>query len=450
MKPLHPHPPTLCLSLEEFAAHRHELMRRMEEGTVAVLPAAREVRRNRDVHYRFRQDSDFQYLSGFGEPDAVLVLIPDREEGRCILFCRERDPGQEVWTGSRAGSEGAVRDYGADQAFPLSQLDEKIPALLAGHTGVYCSLGQDAEFDARFLGWLEKIRANTRSGQNVPASLLALEDVLHEMRLIKTEAELALMREAGAISARAHSRAMEVCRPGLYEYDLEAVLMQTFLSAGARHVAYDPIVGSGANACVLHYTANDAPLQEGDLVLIDAGCELDCYGADITRTFPVSGRFSGEQRALHELVCTAQDAAIAVARPGRTFQDVHDAAVRCLTEGLRDLGLLQGETNELLESGAFRRFYMHRTSHWLGMDVHDVGRSYEGKQSRVLEPGMTMTVEPGLYIAPEDGEVEERWRGIGIRIEDDVLITDGAAEIINGSTPRTAAEVEKWMAAAQS
>lgn len=434
---------------KEFAGRRSEFMRRMGEGTAAVLPAARETVRNRDVHHPFRQDSDFQYLCGFPEPDAVLVLIPGREDGSFILFCRECDPKQEIWTGRRAGPGGAVEQYGADQAFPLSQLDAKMPALLSGCSGVYCSLGQGTEFAARFLGWLEKIRAGVRAGQRVPASLLAVEEVLHEMRLIKSEAELMLMREAGAISARAHCHAMEVCRPGLHEYDLEAALRQVFLGAGARHTAYEPIVGSGANACVLHYTANDAPLREGDLVLIDAGCEVDCYAADISRTFPVNGRFRAEQRDLHDLVCTAQAKAIAAARPGSTFQDVHDAAVRCLTHGLRDLGLLQGEVDGLLETGAFRRFYMHRTSHWLGMDVHDVGRSQEGKQSRALEPGMTMTVEPGLYIRPDDEQVEARWRGIGIRVEDDVLITGGAAEIISDGVSRTAAEVEEWMAAAQ-
>ena len=434
---------------QEYAARRLELMRRMQDGTAAVLPAARQQLRNRDVEYPFRQDSDFQYLSGFPEADAVLVIAPDREQGRFILFCREGDPEREIWTGPRITPQGAVERYGADQAFPLSQLDEKMPELLAGRPGIYCSLGHSAGFDARFMKWLETIRTGTRAGAQVPAALLALETLLHEMRLFKTPAEIDLMREAGAISARAHRRAMAICRPELHEYDLEAALLQTFVGAGARHTAYGSIVAGGANACVLHYTANDALLQDGELVLIDAGCEADCYAADITRTFPVSGRFSTEQKELHDLVCTAQEQALAAARPGHTFEDVHTAAVGCLTAGLRELGLLQGTLDELLETEAFRRFYMHRTSHWLGMDVHDVGRYREGEKWRALEPGMTMTVEPGLYVAAEDNTVAAHWRGIGIRIEDDALITGGAAEILNGSAPRTAAEVEEWMAAAR-
>ncbi|MEL0028054.1 MAG: Xaa-Pro aminopeptidase [Perlucidibaca sp.] len=426
----------------EFAARRAALMRAIGPGAVAIIPAALHHRRNRDTEYRFRQDSDFYYLSGFAEPEALIVLLPGRGEGEFVLFCRPRDREMEIWNGYRAGPEGAVRDFGADQAFPVSELDSRLPELLAGRARVFAPMGVSADFDPRLTGWLNQVRAKARAGIKAPGELHLLDSALHPLRLLKSEAELAIMQRAADLSAEGHRRAMALAAPGRYEYELEAELLHAFTRHGCAAPAYGSIVGSGANACILHYGENCRRMQAGELVLIDAGGELDHYAADITRTFPVSGRFSGPQRDLYEVVLAAQLAAIGAVRQGGSWQAPHETAVRILTRGLVDHGLLTGEVDGLIESGAYRRFYMHRTGHWLGMDVHDVGDYQVDGQWRPLQPGMVLTVEPGLYVAPDDETVAEHWRGIGIRIEDDVVVTDGEPRVLTAKTPKSVAEIE--------
>ncbi|MCL4316609.1 MAG: aminopeptidase P N-terminal domain-containing protein, partial [Gammaproteobacteria bacterium] len=366
--------------------------------------------------------------------------------GEYILFSRERDPEKEIWNGARAGQEGACRDYGADDAFPIDDLDDILPGLLEKCERVYCVMGVQPEFDQHLIGWVNQIRAKSRAGLRAPEEFIALDQVLHEMRLFKSRAEIALMKKAARISAGAHKRAMRACKPGMMEYQIEAELRHEFLRQGSQAPAYNSIVAGGANACVLHYTDNRAPLKDGDLLLIDAGAELDNYASDITRTFPVNGRFSAEQRAVYEIVLEAQYAAIAKVQPGNHWNDPHQAAVRVLTKGLLDLGLLKGALPKLIKEQAYRRYYMHRTGHWLGMDVHDVGDYKIGDAWRVLEPGMVLTVEPGLYIAPGSSGVARKWQGIGVRIEDDVHLTSRGHEILSADAPKTVAEIEALMA----
>lgn len=430
------------ISLVEFARRRDQLMRAMGNEAVAVVPAALHFRRNRDTEYRFRQDSDFYYLTGFAEPEAIVVLLPGRAEGEFVLFCRPRDREMEIWNGYRAGPEGAIKDFGADQAFNIAELDQRLPELLAGRERVYAPMGVQSGFDQRMTGWLGAVRAKTRAGIRAPSALHVLDAVLHPLRLLKSDAELAIMQRAADISAEGHRRAMAWAKPGRYEYELEAQLLHEFTQHGCAAPAYGTIVGSGANACILHYGENERRMQDGDLVLIDAGGELDHYAADITRTFPVNGRFSGPQKALYEVVLAAQLAAIASVQPGASWQAPHDAAVRVLTQGLVDHGLLQGSVDGLIESNAFRRFYMHRTGHWLGMDVHDVGDYQVDGQWRPLQTGMVLTVEPGLYVAPDDEAVAEHWRGIGIRIEDDVAVTAQGHHVLSAKAPKTIGDIE--------
>ena len=431
---------------QEFARRRRDLMAMMGKNSIAILTAAPERVRSRDTHFPYRQDSDFHYLSGFPEPEAVLVLLPKRREGEFILFCRERDRAREIWDGYRAGPEGARELYGADDAFPIADIDDILPGLLEGRDRVYYALGRNRAFDGRLLDWLDGIRARARAGAVPPEEFVDLDHLLHEMRLFKSAKELALMRKAGAISARAHCRAMRAVRPGLYEYQLQAELEHAFASEGARHPAYGSIVGGGANACVLHYVENSAPLQDGDLVLIDAGCEYQHYAADIIRTFPVNGRFSAPQQALYEVVLAAQLAAIDAVRVGSHWDEPHKATVRVITEGLVELGLLKGKVEDLIAGNAYTQFYMHRTGHWLGMDVHDVGDYKIDGEWRTLEPGMVMTVEPGIYVAPDNRKVAKKWRGIGIRIEDDVAITRKGPEVLTAGVPKTVADIEHLMA----
>lgn len=437
------------ISKQEYARRRKALMSQMEPGSIAILPAAPVHARNRDTEYPYRQDSDFQYLTGFPEPEAVMALIPGREHGEYVLFCREKDVERELWDGYRAGQTGAVADYGADDAFPIADIDDILPGLIEGRERVYYALGANHEFDMQLTGWIQAIRSKTRLGAEPPKEFVALDHLLHDMRLYKSAAEVRVMQAAADISAEAHVRAMQACRPGMYEYQLEAELQYTFMRHGSRAPAYSSIVAAGANACILHYTENTAQIRDGDLVLIDAGCELDCYASDITRTFPANGRFSPEQRAIYDLVLRAQAAAFEAIGPGRTWNEAHDATVRVITEGLVELGLLAGDPEELIASGGYRPFYMHRAGHWLGMDVHDVGEYRVGGEWRVLEPGMVMTVEPGIYIAPDNQQVAARWRGIGIRIEDDVLVTRDGHQILTGKVPREAEEIEALMAAAR-
>ena len=429
----------------EFARRREELMNMMGPGSLAVLPAAPERIRNRDTQYPYRQDSDFYYLTGFPEPEAVLVLMPGRPQGQYILFCRERDPAREVWDGTRAGQEGAVRDYGADDAFPIDDIDEILPGLIEGREKLYYTMGVDLEFDQRVISWVNHVRQQARSGARAPGEFVSLQHLLHEMRLIKSKAEIAVMRRAAQISAAAHRRAMQVCRPGMMEYEIEAEFQAIF----RRHngwPAYTPIVGGGANACILHYIENNKPLKDGDLLLIDAGVEIDCYASDITRTFPVNGRFSAEQRAVYEIVLAAQEAAIAAIAPGRHWNEFHDAATRVLTEGLISLGIIQGPLEQALAEQRYRPFFMHRTGHWLGMDVHDVGDYKIDGEWRLLEPGMVVTVEPGLYIAAGSEGVDRRWWNIGVRIEDDVLVTRDGCEVLTVDVPKRVDEIEALMA----
>ncbi|OLS63200.1 Xaa-Pro aminopeptidase [Pseudomonas putida] len=434
----------------EYARRRKALMAQMEPNSIAILPAAAVAIRNRDVEYLYRQDSDFQYLSGFPEPEAVIALIPGREHGEYVLFCRERNPEREQWDGLRAGQEGAIRDFGADDAFPISDIDDILPGLIEGRDRVYSAMGSNAEFDRRLMEWINVIRSKARLGAQPPNEFVALDHLLHDMRLYKSAAEVKVMREAAAISARAHVRAMQASRAGLYEYSLEAELDYEFRKGGAKMPAYGSIVAAGRNGCILHYQENDAPLKDGDLVLIDAGCEIDCYASDITRTFPVNGVFSAEQKAIYELVLASQEAAFAEIAPGKHWNQAHEATVRVITEGLVTLGLLKGAVDELIETEAYRAFYMHRAGHWLGMDVHDVGEYKVGGQWRVLEPGMALTVEPGIYIAADNQNVAKKWRGIGVRIEDDVVVTKNGCEILTTGVPKTVAEIEALMAAARS
>jgi Xaa-Pro aminopeptidase len=417
-------------------------MAALEPNSIAILPAASQAVRSRDTEYPFRQDSDFHYLTGFPEADAVAVLLPGRVHGEYVLFCHEKDPFSELWHGSRIGAEAACERYAADDAFPLSDIDDILPGLIEGRERVYYSMGRSREFDARVMAWVNTIRAKEASGAVPPGEFTDLDHLLHEQRLFKSAGELQQLRRAAAISVAAHLRAMRQCRPGLYEYQLEGELLHEFTRHGARYAAYPSIVAGGANACTLHYTANDHRLRRGDLVLIDAGCEFRSYAADITRTFPVSGRFSRRQRAVYEIVLAAQEAAFAAIAPGRSWNDAHQASVEEITRGLIDLGLLKGNLRRLIQRGAYRRFYPHRVGHWLGLDVHDVGDYRPGGEWRELEAGMVLTVEPGLYIPPHDRDVPSAWRGIGVRIEDDVAVTQEACELLTCGLPRTVAEIE--------
>jgi Xaa-Pro aminopeptidase len=433
------------MDIAEFQRRRRELMQMMGDDAIAILPAAPEQRRNRDVFHPYRQDSDFWYLTGFGEPDAVAVLAPGRGHGEYLLFCRERDPAREIWDGPIVGPENAVSEHGADDAFPIDDIDEILPGLIEGRSKVYCTMGADPDFDHRLIGWVNQVRARGRSGARVPAEYVALEHPLHELRLIKSRAELEVMRRAAAVSADAHRQAMATCRPGLREYEIEAI----FHGAARRHdgwQAYPPIVGGGSNACVLHYIRNGDVLRDGDLLLIDAGVELENYASDITRTFPVNGRFSPAQRDVYEIVLAAQHAAIDAVGPDHHWNAPHEAATRVLVQGMVDLGLLRGDVDGLIESGEYRRFFMHRTGHWLGMDVHDVGDYRVDGHWRQLEPGMVLTVEPGLYIAAGGEGVPPHLADIGIRIEDDVVVTRDGCEIITGGAPKTVDEIEQVMA----
>ena len=430
---------------KEFTRRRRHLMRMAGDDAILVLPAAPERIRSRDTHYPYRQDSDLWYLTGFPEPEAVLVLVPGRPHGEAILFCRERDPEREGWDGPRFGPDGAVERFGLDDAYPIDDLDEILPGLLEGRSRVYYHFGRDTEFDLKLIGWLNRVRAQVRTGAQPPHEFLELGHLLDELRLFKSPAELKLMQRAADISVLAHQAAMRTAVPGVREYELQAEIERVFRMHDAVP-AYASIVGAGANGCVLHYVANNAQSKEGDLVLVDAGAEYRGYAADITRTFPVGGRFTPAQRALHDLVGAAQAAALAHARPGVPYEAGHAAAVRTLTEGLLRLGLLKGSLEKNVASGEYRRFYRHKTGHWLGLDVHDVGDYRIDGESRLLEPGMVFTIEPGLYVAPGDTSVPAKWRGIGIRTEDDVLVTRDGCRVLTGKLARSADEIEALMA----
>ena len=423
-----------------FNRRRQDLMQLMGDG-VAVISTSREATRNRDVLYRFRPDSDFYYLTHFPEPDAVAVLSPGREQGEFVLFCRDKDAERERWDGKRAGMAGAVEQYGADDAFPVDDIGDILPGLLENRPKVYCNMGIYPEFDVKLLNWVNEVKSKAHSGVSAPHEIIDLAHILHELRLIKQTEEITVMKRAARISATAHRAAMRACRPGMMEYEVEAELHYQFRLAGSPYPAYPPIVAGGRNACVLHYIENSSPLHDGDLLLIDAGAEIDCYAADITRTFPVNGKFTAPQREVYSLVLAAQEAAIEKTRAGVPWNEPHDAAVKTIVEGLIDLKLLTGSVDENLESGDYRRYYMHRTGHWLGMDVHDVGDYRIDGQWRQLEAGMTLTVEPGIYI-PDDEDIDSRFRNIGIRIEDDVLIQRDGNMLLTKDAPKRIDDIE--------
>ncbi|MHB1188191.1 aminopeptidase P N-terminal domain-containing protein [Thiobacillus sp.] len=423
------------------ADRRARLTASLGDG-IAIVATAPEVPRNRDTHYPYRHDSYFYWLTGFAEPEAVVVLVGGVEP-QSILFCRDKDETREIWDGFRHGPAAAQEQFGFDAAYSITELDARLPELMGNRTRLAYAVGQDPAWDARVIGWLNAVRAKTRQGIIAPGEIIDVRHALDEMRLIKDAHELALMRRAAEISAGAHRAAMRATRPGGHEYEIEAELLSAFRRGGAEAPAYASIVASGANACVLHYVFNNQPLRDGDLLLIDAAAEFGSYAADITRTFPVNGRFSAAQKDAYELVLAAQAAAIGEVRPGSHWNAPHETAVRVLTQGMVDLGLLHGEIDGLIESEAFKRFYMHRTGHWLGMDVHDAGEYKLHGEWRALVPGMTLTVEPGLYIRPADDVPEAFWN-IGIRIEDDVAVTESGCEVLT-SPPKTVAEIEAWM-----
>ncbi len=428
-----------------FAIHasRRARLAGMLGNAVAIVPTAPERIRNRDAHYPYRYDSYFYYLTGFREPEAVLVLAGgDRPQS--ILFCREKNAEREIWDGFRFGPEAAREAFGFAAAYCIDELDARLPDLLADRPAVQVHLGTDAAWDGRVLGWINAVRSRTRSGVTAPNELHDVHALLDEMRLIKDDQEQALMRRAGAISGAAHRLAMQATRPGIAEYAIEAVLQHEFRCQGAQAPAYTPIVAGGANACVLHYVENSGTLAAGDLLLIDAGCELDGYASDITRSFPVGGRFSGPQRDVYDLVLAAQAAAIAQVKPDNRWEDPHDAAVKVLVQGLIDLGLCKGTVDSVIESGDYRRFYMHRTGHWLGMDVHDAGDYKRNGEWLKLQPGMVLTVEPGCYVRPGEGVPEKFWN-IGVRIEDDALVTPTGCEIITAAAPKKIGDIEALM-----
>ncbi len=429
----------------EFSRRRERLLNMIGVGGIAIQPTAPERVRNRDVFFPHRPDSDFFYLTGFPEPEAIAVFVPDRPQGEFLLFCRERDPEAETWHGRRAGLVGACELYGADDAFPISDLDDILPGLLENKERIYYTMGRYPEFDQRLVGWITRVNDKGRSGIHAPDQFVSLGHVLHESRLFKSRQEIKAMRRAASIAADGHRRAMSACRPGMFEYQIEAELLHTFMRQGARSSAYPSIVGGGANSCILHYVENQDQLNDGDLLLIDAGAEYDYYASDITRTFPINGKFTDDQAAVYEVVLRAQFAAIEQVRPGNTWNMPHEAAVEEITQGLVGLGILKGRVSKLIRDDKYRPYYMHKTGHWLGMDVHDVGDYKIVDEWRTFEAGMVTTVEPGLYLSPTIGGLEKRWWNIGIRIEDDVLVTKTGHEVLSGDAPKQIDDIESLM-----
>jgi Xaa-Pro aminopeptidase len=430
---------------KEYAKRRLQLMRMAGEDSIVVLQAAPAKIRNNDVHYPYRQDSDFLYLTGFPEHEAVLVLIPAAEGGQCILFCRSRDREREMWDGRMIGLEAAISDYGMDEAHDIKEVETRLRELLHDRERIYFDLGRNPLFDQRLIGWLNEFRGEARKTFHAPEEIHALDHMLHDMRVYKSREELSVMRQSAKVAIEAHEIAMRMCEPGMNEADIHASILHTFTRHNCE-TSYPPIVGGGANGCVLHYISNDDVLNDGDLLLIDAGAEYDGYASDITRTFPVNGKFSSEQRQLYDVVLAAQAAALEKAWAGNQWQEVHDAAIRVATEGMIDLGILGHSLEEELESEGYKHFYVHNTGHWLGLDVHDVGEYTIDGHSRELEPGMVLTIEPGIYIHPGESSVKECWRGVGIRIEDNVAITRDEPRILTKGLAKTADEIEALMA----
>lgn len=431
---------------KEYSARRKELMSLMHSNSIAIISAAPEKVRSRDTHYPYKQNVNLSYLCGFPEPESVLVLIPGRAQGEMVLFCRDKDPLRETWDGYREGPEGAVSNFGADDAFPIADIDDILPNLIEGKDRLYYAIGKDPEFDRHLMDWVNHVRNQRGNGALPPGEFVDLDHFINEMRLFKTAGELKIMRKAAEISVSAHSRAMKASKPGLFEYQLQAEIEHEFAVHGSAGAAYTSIVGGGKNGCILHYIENRDALKDGDLVLIDAGCEYQNYAADITRTFPVNGKFSDEQAAIYDIVLQAQTDAIAVIGPGIEYNKTNEATVLTITQGLVDLGILHGDVDELIASEAHREFYMHGAGHWLGMDVHDVGDYKIDGQWRVYEPGMVVTIEPGIYIAPGNPNVDKKWHGIAVRIEDDIVVTKDGNENITARVPKKRDEIEALMA----
>lgn len=431
---------------KEYAARRKDLMLQMHKNSIAIISSAPEKIRSRDTHYPYKQNVNLSYLCGFPEPESVLVLIPGRENGETVLFCRDKDPLRETWDGYREGPDGAVKNFGADDAFPISDIDDILPNLIEGKDRLYYAIGKDPEFDKHLMDWINHVRSQRGNGALPPGEFVDLDHFINEMRLFKTAGEVKIMRKAGEISAKAHVRAMKASRPGVFEYQLQAEIEHEFAMSGSVGPAYSSIVGGGKNGCVLHYVENKDLLRDGDLVLIDAGCEYQNYAADITRTFPVNGKFSVEQAAIYDVVLKAQADAIAMIGPGIEYNKTNEATIRTITQGLVDLGLLQGDVDELIANEAHREFYMHGAGHWLGMDVHDVGDYKIEGQWRVYEPGMVVTIEPGIYIAPGSPNIDEKWHGIAVRIEDDIVVTKDGNENLTSAVPKERNEIEALMA----
>jgi len=437
-----------CMTVDyrEMKRRRKELMDHMEPNSIALLSAASPKTRNNDADYPYRQNSDFYYLTGFTEQQAVLALIPGRKQGEAVLFCQEKDKVKELWNGVLMGPRRAREELQIDDSFPISDINEILPGLIEGRERVYYSMGKDPQFDQQVMDWVKVVRSHRRQGISPPGEFLVLDHLLHEQRLVKSSKETRLMEKAAKISARGHKRAMKTCRPGLFEYQLEAELLHEFYRSGSRYPAYNSIVAAGENACILHYDTNTAEIKDGDLVLIDAGCEYAHYASDITRTFPASGEFSAEQRAVYDIVLEANLAAIEAVRPGVAYDEPHNVSVKVITAGLIRLGLIKGPLSQAIKKEAYRDFYMHRVGHWLGMDVHDVGDYRIDGKWRLLEPGMVTTIEPGIYIAPDNKKVAKKWRGIGIRIEDDVLVTRKGPRVLSKDVPKDADQIEALMA----
>ncbi len=431
---------------KEYRARRKELMSLMHSNSIAIISAAPEKVRSRDTHYPYKQNVNLSYLCGFPESESVLVLIPGRAQGEMVLFCRDKDPLRETWDGYREGPEGAVSNFGADDAFPIADIDDILPNLIEGKDRLYYAIGKDPEFDRHLMDWVNHVRNQRGNGALPPGEFVDLDHFINEMRLFKTAGELKIMRKAAEISVSAHSRAMKASKPGLFEYQLQAEIEHEFAVHGSAGAAYTSIVGGGKNGCILHYIENRDALKDGDLVLIDAGCEYQNYAADITRTFPVNGKFSDEQAAIYDIVLQAQTDAIAVIGPGIEYNKTNEATVLAITQGLVDLGILHGDVDELIASEAHREFYMHGAGHWLGMDVHDVGDYKIDGQWRVYEPGMVVTIEPGIYIAPGNPNVDKKWHGIAVRIEDDIVVTKDGNENITAGVPKKRDEIEALMA----
>jgi Xaa-Pro aminopeptidase len=425
-----------------FSERRLQLSNKVLDDSAIIVASALVKSRISDTDYAYRQDSNFYYLSGYEEPDSLILIRPNHDKEKFIIFCRDRDPLREQWDGFRTGQDGAIQEYQADNAYSINLIDQMMPELLAGVKNIYFSMSAPCGVDLKISQWVEDIRKNTRAGAEPPHNLLSLDSILHEMRLIKEDHEMDLMKQAADITTEAHIRAMQAVTPGMYEYQLEAEYLYAFNKNGARSPAYNSIVGGGNNSCILHYVENNAELKDGDLVLVDAGCEYKYYASDVTRTFPVNGKFSPEQKEIYSIVLEAHKQSMEQAKPGNKWNLMHEKSVEVIVEGLLDLGLLKGTKDQVIENGDYSKFYMHRIGHWLGMDVHDVGGYKQDGDWRDLEKGMVMTIEPGIYILDSLEDVDDKWKGIGVRIEDDIVVTESGFEVLTPNVPRTIEEVE--------